>query len=155
MRLMLCVLILVLSEVVKMIKSYRQLIRIPTFEERFEYLKLDGVVGRSVFGFERHSNQAFYHSKEWKRARRDAIIRDKACDLGVEDRTIFGRIIVHHINPITIEDIENGHDLILDLDNLICASHNTSNAIHYGDVSLLPRLPKERRKGDTCLWKAY
>lgn len=135
------------------IKSYRDLRRLRTFEERFEYLKIGGMVGRETFGFERYLNQNFYCSQEWKHTRRDIIVRDNSCDLGVPDREIFGRIIVHHINPITIEDIEFGRDIIFDHDNLICCSHNTSNAIHYGDASLLIKISQERRKGDTQLWK--
>lgn len=136
-----------------MFKTYRELRRLRTFEERFEYLKIGGIIGRETFGFERYLNQNFYCSKEWKHTRRDIIVRDNGCDLGFPDREIFGRIIVHHINPITIEDIEFGRDIIFDHDNLICCSHNTSNAIHYGDASMLTKLPKERRKGDTQLWK--
>lgn len=135
-----------------MIKTYRELCRLRTFEERFEYLKLGGVVGRETFGFERYLNQALYHGGDWKFSRRDTIVRDNGCDLAMPDREILGRIIVHHINPITIEDIELGRDCVFDPDNLICVSHNTSNAIHYGDSSLLIRLPQERRKGDTRLW---
>ena len=134
------------------IKSYRELIRLRTFEERFEYLKLGGAVGRETFGFERYLNQTFYNSKEWKPCRRDIIVRDNGCDLAIPDREIFGRIIVHHINPITIDDIEFGRDCVLDPDNLVCTSHNTSNAIHYGDASLLAKIPQDRRKGDTYLW---
>jgi hypothetical protein len=137
------------------LKSYRELRTLRTFEERFEYLKIGGVVGRETFGFERYLNQAFYNSNEWKPCRRDIIIRDKGCDLAIPDREIFDRIIVHHINPITAEDIELGRDCILDPDNLICTSLNTSNAIHYGDASRLLQLPQERRKGDTQLWRAY
>jgi hypothetical protein len=137
-----------------MSKSYRELRSLRTFEERFSYLKLGGVVGRETFGFERYLNQTLYRSAEWKHVRRDVIVRDNSCDLGVRDREIFGRIIVHHINPITIEDIELGRDCIFDPDNLICTSHNTSNAIHYGDASMLITLSQERRKGDTQLWKA-
>lgn len=136
-----------------MIKSYRELRRLRTFEERYEYLKLGGVVGRETFGFERYLHQKFCRSTEWKHARRDIILRDNGCDLGIPDREIFGRIIIHHINPLTIDDIELGRDCLLDPDNLISCSHNTSNAIHYGDASLLAILPQERRKGDTRLWK--
>jgi hypothetical protein len=136
-----------------MVKSYQELRRLPTFEDRFEYLKIGGVVGRETFGFERYLNQTFYHSSgDWRHTRRDIIIRDNGCDLAIPDREILDRIIVHHINPITVEDIELSRDCVLDPDNLICVSHNTSNAIHYGDASLLVRLPKERRKGDTYLW---
>jgi hypothetical protein len=138
-----------------MIKTYRDLRRLRTFEDRFEYLKLGGVVGKSTFGFERYLNQVFYKSGEWRASRTGIIIRDNGCDLAIEDREIFGRLIVHHINPITIEDIERGADCLFDPDNLICTSHNTSEAIHYGDASLLLCLPKERRKGDTHLWKAF
>lgn len=138
-----------------MIKSYRELRRLRTFEERFEYLKIGGVVGCSTFGFERYINQELYNSTEWKQARTPIIIRDGSCDLGVEGREIFARLIVHHINPITIDDIERGADCVFDPDNLICSSHITHEAIHYGDASLLIKLPQERRKGDTLLWKAY
>lgn len=135
-----------------MIKSYKELCRLQTFEERYEYLKIGGIVGRETFGFERYLNQAFYKSGEWRHTRRNIIIRDNGCDLAIKDREIFDRIIVHHINPITIEDIEYGRDCVFDPDNLITTSHNTSNAIHYGDASLLIILPKDRRKGDTRLW---
>lgn len=136
-----------------MIKSYRELMRISNFEDRFEYLKIGGRVGRETFGFERYLNQTFYRSGEWKACRRGIIIRDDGCDLAISDRVIVGRMIVHHINPITIEDIELGRDCVFDPDNLITTSHNTSNAIHYGDASLLILVPKERRKGDTILWR--
>lgn len=135
------------------LKSYRELRRLKTFEERFNYLKIGGVVGKQTFGFERYLNQNFYRSTEWRQTRRDVIVRDNGCDLGISDREIFGRVIIHHINPITIEDIELGRDCIFDHDNLICTSHDTSNAIHYGNAALLPTLPQERRKGDTLLWK--
>lgn len=136
----------------KMIKSYRELIRLPTFEERFIYLKMGGSVGRETFGFDRYLNQSFYNSREWKRTRRDIIVRDESCDLGIFDRELFGKIIIHHINPITIEDLEDGEWCVFDPNNLICTSLNTHNAIHYGDESLLSVLPKERRRGDTKLW---
>lgn len=136
----------------RMIKSYRELIRLPTFEERFAYLKMGGSVGRETFGFDRYLNQAFYNSREWKRTRRDIIVRDESCDLGIFDREIFGKIVIHHINPITIEDLENGDWCVYDPNNLICTSPETHNAIHYGDESLLSLLPKERRRGDTKLW---
>lgn len=135
-----------------MIKSYRELIHLKTFEERFEYLMLGGVVGRETFGYERYINQTFYHSIEWRHVRRDVIVRDNGCDLGILGREIFGKIIVHHINPIMVEDIELSKDCIFDMNNLICVSHVTSNAIHYGDKSLLIQLPKERKSGDTKLW---
>ncbi len=135
-----------------MFKSYSELRQLQTFEERFEYLKLGGTVGRRTFGFDRYLNQSFYNSREWKRVRNDIIVRDGACDLGIPDRAIYGKIIVHHITPITIDDVEQGADCLFNPDNLICTSHNTSEAIHYGDASLLTQIPKERQKGDTTLW---
>ncbi len=141
-----------------MIKSYRELLRLKTFEERFEYLKLEGIVGRATFGFDRYVNQLLYHSKEWKLTRRDVIVRDKGCDLGISDREIFSGLVVHHINPVSLEAIERGDDRVFDLDNLICTSLHTHNAIHYGRSLLLKPLPQERTKGDTNLWetqKAY
>lgn len=138
-----------------MIRSYRELVRLPTFEERFEYLKLKGVVGNSTFGFDRYLNQILYNSSEWKRTRNDILIRDGGCDLGIEDREIFHKPIIHHINPITIENIENRDDCVFDPNNLITTSGTTHNAITYGDGSKLVRLPTIRRRGDTCPWKAY
>lgn len=135
-----------------MIKSYKELCHLKTFEERFQYLKLKAIVGDSTFGFDRYLNQNFYRGREWKLIRKDAIVRDEGCDLGILDREIYGRIIVHHINPITIEDIKEGRDCVFDLNNLICTSHDTHNAITYGNESLLTQLPKERKKGDTCPW---
>ena len=135
-----------------MIKTYRELRRLRSFEDRFEYLKIGGVVGRSTFGFERYLNQILYNSNEWKVARNPIIVRDNGCDLGDPDREIYSRLIVHHINPITIEDIELGRDCVFDPDNLISTVHNTHQAIHFGDSSLLIRLPQERRRGDTNLW---
>lgn len=137
------------------IKTYRTLIRFPTFEERFNYLKLNGSVGFPTFSFERYLNQSFYHSREWRHIRQEVIIRDNGCDLAVQDREIFGKVVIHHLNSITIQDIENGENSIYDLNNLICTCHDTHNAIHYGDVSLLSKLPIERKKGDTCPWIAY
>lgn len=136
------------------IRTYSELSRIKTFEERFEYLKLNGAVGKSTFGFERYLNQAFYTSKEWRRFRNDIIVRDNGLDLGVEDHEIFDFITIHHIVPITIADIENGSPSIFDPGNVICTSKNTHRAIHYGDASLLVLLNPERKKGDTDLWRA-
>lgn len=136
-----------------MIKCYSELIKLPTFEERYEYLRLNGRVGIQTFGSERIFNQDFYHSREWKFLRRDVIARDMGCDLGIEDREIFDKIIVHHINPMTMEQLEEGGDELFDLENFICCSHNTHEAIHYGDARLLPRTEfVERRPGDTKLW---
>jgi len=135
-----------------MIRSYRELRRLRTFEERFQYLDLRGVVGNTTFGFERYLNQVLYHSSDWRRTRDGIIIRDNACDLGIDGREIFDSILVHHLNPITIENIERGDDCVYDPDNLICTSHNTHNALHFGGESSLIRLPKLRSKGDTLLW---
>ncbi len=135
------------------IRSYSELITLPTFEERFEYLKLNGKVGRDTFGFDRYLNQIFYRSKEWKSIRDFVIIRDNGCDLGVEGYDICGRIIIHHMNPININDIENKSEYLLNPEYLICTIHNTHNAIHYGNESLLVKTPIERSKHDTCPWK--
>ena len=134
-------------------RSYSEMILLPTFEERFEYLKLDGSVGKETFGWDRIFNQEFYHSREWKTLRRDVIARDMGCDLGIEDREIFDNIIVHHINPMTLEQLEEGGEDLFDMDNFICCSHRTHEAIHYGDAKLLiPTNFAERRPGDTKLW---
>lgn len=136
------------------IRTYSELIRLPTFEERFEYLKLGGEVGKDTFGFDRIFNQKFYTSKEWKRVRDFVIIRDNGCDLAHEDHIIYGsKILIHHMNPITLEDIENNTDILLNPEYLITTIHNTHNAIHYGDANLLPKDPIERTKNDTCPWK--
>lgn len=134
------------------IRTYSELRRIPTFEERFAYLDLRGQVGESTFGFNRWVNQRFYRSHSWKQARDFAIVRDNGCDLGIPGYEIHGRIMVHHMNPITQEDLEHGTDLVLDPEYLITTTHRTHNAIHYGDDSLLPRQVVERRPGDTKLW---
>ncbi len=129
------------------------MILLPTFEERFEYLKLGGEVGAETFGFDRYQNQAFYNSREWKRVRDKVIIRDNGCDLGIADREIGQRIIIHHMNPITVEDIRLAADILLDPEFLICVSHETHNAIHYGDAELLPKDFVPRSPNDTCPWK--
>lgn len=134
-------------------KSYSELIKLETFEERFEYLKLNGRVGESTFGYDRYLNQLFYTTAEWKAARNLVIIRDNGCDLGIDDRIIGGRIFIHHINPITKEDILNRHPKLFDPENLICASKLTHDAIHYGDENLLIKAPIERSKNDTCPWR--
>ena len=136
-----------------MIRTYSELITIPTFEGRFEYLQLNGSVGKETFGFDRYLNQRLYRTKEWRAIRDKIIIRDNGCDLGVEGYNINGQILIHHINPITIDDIVNGKPMVFDLDNLICTTLNTHNAIHYGDASLLITAPKERHQNDTCPWK--
>jgi len=135
-----------------MIKTYKEVSRLKTFEERFEYLKLGGSVGAATFGFDRYLNQVLYHSKDWRRIRDQIIIRDEGCDLAIEGRDIYSGIIVHHLNPITMENIERGDDCVYDPINLICVSHSTHNAIHYGDASILIQLSKVRLKGDTMLW---
>ena len=136
-----------------MIRTYSELIKLPTFEQRFEYLRLDGSVGRETFGFDRYLNQILYNSQEWKRFRRDIVIRDNGCDLACEGYEIHSKILIHHINPITIEDIINRSPIIFDPENVISTTHNTHNAIHYGDKDLLITGPIERTKNDTCPWK--
>lgn len=135
-----------------MIKTYSELSRLQTFEERFDYLVLGGVVGHSTFGRDRYLNQIFYNSYDWKLARDKVIIRDNACDLGVIGRDILDRIYVHHMNPITIEDFENNYGILIDPEFLICTSFRTHQAITFGDPKHIVKLPRERRKGDTLLW---
>lgn len=136
------------------IKTYSELITLPTFIERYNYLKLGGRVGADTFGFDRHLNQMMYQrSQRWKNVRDIVIIRDNGCDLGVEGHEIYGKIIVHHINPITLDDVLNDRDWIYDPEFLISTVHNTHNAIHYGDESLLMTAPIVRTKNDTCPWK--
>lgn len=136
-----------------MIRTYHELKRLKTFEERYQYLKLSGVVGKSTFGFDRYMNQAFYTSTDWNKARLKVIARDNGCDLGVEGYEINGPITVHHMNPVTIEQLENNDPILLDPDYLISTSRNTDRAIHFGDESILPKPLVERRKNDTCPWK--
>lgn len=133
-------------------RSYRELARIDSFEDRFEYLVLGGGVGETTFGFDRHINQMFYRSSEWKRIRQQVIARDYGCDLGVEGYDIHDRILIHHMNPMRVSDIVHGDDDILNPEYLISTTHNTHNAIHYGDASLLPQPFVERSFGDTRLW---
>lgn len=135
------------------IRTYSELITLPTFMERYKYLRIGGTVGADTFGFDRYLNQAFYKSEEWKSIRRHVIIRDCGCDLGIEGREIHERILIHHINPISEEDILDRSDLLLNPEYLISTSHRTHNAIHYGDDSILIDMPLERRKNDTCPWK--
>lgn len=135
------------------IKSYSELSLLPTFEERFEYLKLGGVVGADTFGFDRIFNQKFYQSYEWKTVRNEIIVRDLGCDLGIEDRQIFGRILIHHMNPISLKDISDATKFLLNPEYLICVSHDTHNAIHYGDIRLVKKDLVERKPNDTCPWK--
>lgn len=135
------------------LRCYRELIRLKTFDERFEYLKLKGIVGESTFGYDRYLNQLLYTSGEWRRIRRDIILRDNGCDLAVEGYDILDTIIVHHMNPISVEDLIDFSEDVINPEYLICVSHDTHNAIHYGDKSLLTREPIERKPGDTCPWK--
>ena len=135
------------------IRTYSELIKLPTFEERFEYLNLSGAVGQETFGFDRYLNQNFYRSAEWKRIRDQVIVRDNGCDLGSEDRMICGKILIHHMNPINDKDILNMTDILLNPEYLICVSHMTHNAIHYGDENLLIKNPIVRFKNDTCPWR--
>lgn len=135
------------------IRTYTELCKLRTFIERYEYLKLDGIVGESTFGFDRYLNQVFYRSQKWRSIRDEVIIRDEGCDLGVEGHDIYGKIIIHHMNPITIDDIENESDYLLNPEFLICTTHTTHNAIHYSDEKLLPTGPITRTKNDTCPWK--
>lgn len=135
------------------IRTYSQLKQIQTFEERYDYLKLGGVVGEDTFGFDRYLNQNFYRSREWKRVRDEVIMRDNGCDLGVDGHEIRGKILIHHMNPITSEDIHRVSDYLLNPEYLICVTHRTHNAIHYGDESLIVTAPIERTQNDTCPWR--
>lgn len=139
------------------IKTYSQLILLPTFKERFEYVQLSATVGQYTFGLERYLNQQFYRSKKWKRLRDQLMIRDSVdgyvCDLGHPDYPIFDNVIIHHLNPITIEDIETQSDNLLNPEFLVCVAHRTHNAIHYGDFDLLPKDYVPRQANDTCPWR--
>lgn len=134
-------------------KTYSELIKFPTFETRFEYLQLKGVIGEETFGFDRWLNQRFYKSKEWKSIRDFVIIRDGGCDLAMEGYDIMDRVLIHHMNPVRTNDFIHVTDILTNPEYLVCVSHNTHNAIHYGDKSLLVTAPIERRPGDTCPWK--
>lgn len=138
----------------KNIRTYSELSRLTTFEERYNYLKLDGVVGEDTFGFDRYLNQKFYQrDPSWKKVRDEVIIRDMGCDLGIEDREIPNSIIVHHMNPLSVDDLLNRTEFLLNPEYLICTSKTTHNAIHYGDENLLMKGPVERTKNDTCPWR--
>lgn len=136
-----------------MVRTYSELSTLPTFKERYEYLRLDGTVGEDTFGFDRYVNQIFYKSAEWLAIRREIIIRDNGCDLGLEGYEIRGKILIHHMNPIRLEDIIKRSDLLLNPEYLISTVLTTHNAIHYGDVDLLPSVPQERSRNDTCPWR--
>ena len=135
------------------IRTYSELIMLPTFKERYEYLKLGGKVGEETFGFDRYLNQKFYKSKEWRDIRDYVIMRDNACDLGIEDREIHSRIIIHHMNPITKYDIVNQTEFLTNPDYMICTLKRTHDAIHYGDDSILFSDIVTRTKNDTCPWR--
>ena len=137
----------------KNIRTYSELIALPTFKERYEYLRLNGRVGEETFGYDRYMNQTFYKSREWLDIRDEVIIRDNGCDLGVEGYEIHGRILIHHMNPITIDDILQRSDFLLNPEYLISTIKRTHDAIHYGDENLLIDVPIERTKNDTCPWK--
>ena len=135
------------------IRTYNELMLLPTFEERFEYLKLSGRVGEETFGFDRWLNQKFYRSAEWKHLRDQVIIRDNGCDLGVEGREIYGKILIHHMNPISKKDILERTDLLLNPMYLISVTKQTHDAIHYSDDSILMKDPIVRSRNDTCPWR--
>ena len=135
-----------------MIRSYSDLRRLDSFEERYEYLRLRSSVGQITFGFDRYINQQFYRSTQWKQIRDHVIVRDRGLDLGVDGYEIYDKIIIHHMNPMTVEDIEHGDSDILNPEYLISTTHRTHNAIHYGDRSLLVKPLTERRFNDTKLW---
>ena len=135
------------------IRTYSELITIPTFIERYRYLKLGGSVGKETFGFDRYLNQTLYRSPEWKRFRRDMILRDNGMDLACDEYEIVGKVLVHHIDPLTIQDVIRRDSKIFDPENVVCVSMHTHNAIHYGDESLLMIEPVVRTKNDTCPWR--
>jgi len=135
------------------IKTYNELIKLQSFEERFNYLKLDSVVGVSTFGYDRYLNQIFYRSAEWKQIRDKVIIRDNGCDLAFPEYYIYGKILIHHINPITKDDILNKSYKLFDLNNLVCVSKETHDAIHYSSDEIISKEPIARTKNDTCPWR--
>ena len=135
------------------IRTYSDLSKLTTFEDRYNYLRLNGFVGQETFGFDRYLNQVFYKSAKWRSVRDFVIVRDNGCDLGIEGREIYGKIIIHHMNPITIKDIEQESAFLLDPEFLISTVHETHNAIHYGDENLLIQAPIERKPNDTCPWR--
>lgn len=136
-----------------MIRTYTELKQIPTFIERYRYLKIGGKVGEETFGSDRYLNQVFYRSKEWMNIRNYVIVRDLGCDLGIEGYEIIGKIFIHHMNPLTVEDVLNRTEILLDPEYLICCTKNTHDAIHYGNEDLLWTDPVIRTPNDTCPWK--
>lgn len=137
------------------IKTYSELCKFKTYEERLKYLSIGNGVGEETFGSRRYLNQQFYRSAFWKRLRNEIIFRDNGCDLGIESEPIYGKPLIHHMNPITIDDILDKSPYAIDPEYLITVSYDTHNAIHYGDVDgyLLARTPAIRRPNDTCPWK--
>lgn len=136
-----------------MIRTFTELSNLQTFEDRFRYLQLNGTVGKETFGFDRFINQEFYRSTEWKAVRDLVILRDNGCDLGAEGREIYGKIYIHHMNPVNSKDIQTKSEFLLNPEYLITTTHATHNAIHYGDETLLIKAPVNRSKYDTCPWK--
>ena len=134
-------------------RTFRELRKLQTFKERYDYLRLSGSVGVSTFGFDRYLNQVLYTSRDWRDARDAVIIRDWGCDLGIEEYEIRGRLVIHHMNPISVKDIESRNPDIFNPEFLVCTTHITHQAIHYGDESLLPKKPVVRYAGDTCPWR--
>lgn len=134
------------------IRTYSELMKLKTFEERYDYLRLSGKVGESSFGYDRYINQLFYKSPEWRRVRDLIIIRDNGCDLGIIDRPIMSKIIVHHMNPVSLEELQESSKKVFNPEFLVCTCHATHNAIHYSNPNLLSKLSEERRPGDTLLW---
>lgn len=134
-------------------KTYSELIKFEKFEDRFNYLRLIGIVGETTFGSHRYLNQILYQTEKWKSTRRDVILRDNGCDLAHKDHEIIGSIYIHHLNPITIDDILKDRPCVFDLENLVCTTFRTHNAIHYSNEELLPKGPVIRKKNDTCLWR--
>lgn len=135
-----------------MIRTYSELITLPTFNERFKYLKLDGKVGKTTFGSDRFLNQIFYQSYEWRKVRNEIIVRDLGCDLGIEGLDIHSKILIHHMNPISAKDLTDRSDFLMNPEYLICTCKRTHDAIHYGDESVLCEEPVMRKPGDTCPW---
>lgn len=135
-------------------RTYTELVRLPSFEDRFAYLKLDGKIAEETFGFDRYINQHFYHSSEWKHVRDQVIVRDLGCDLAFEDNPIGGLIIIHHMNPIMLEDLVHGNMEVMNPEYLVCTSRQTHNAIHYGTEKLLPPPVVHRSRNDTCPWRS-
>ena len=144
--------VVIITKTMSELKTYSELIKLETFKERYEYLKLDGIIGLETFGFERYLNQEFYRSKLWKQIRRDVIVRDLGKDLGILDVGKTTRLLVHHMNPVTITDIRYQTDLLINPEYLISVTHKTHNAIHYGYKEYIAFEYIERKPGDTCLW---